>query len=518
MMAEKGPIFLAEERSISNDVVENASGKTPIAASIREVDGLVVLGMDQDDVNFYEKFTPQMRLRLNRKIDLRLLPLLATLYLVSNLDRANIGNAKIEGLAKDLKLTGVQYNTALAVFFISYILFNIPSNIILKQIKKPSWYLGASTITFGFIMTMHGVVQSFTGLALCRFLLGIFEAGFFPAATYICTAYYLPRELSLRLGAFYCTGAISGAFSGLLAAAITQMDGVGGYEGWRWIFIIEGLMTVVIGVITVFCLVDLPSNSTRWLSPDELRFLEVQRKLKQGGLSADGSDVEGGELGFQWYQLKMVFTNWRNCLLALCLACQAVGFYGVKFNLPTLTESMGFTSTKAQLLSVPPYILAGFMCVLIPHLSDRYGTRAAFLIPCFFAMTVGFAVVLSFQGDLHGSRVAPCPLLISWGTNNTAPAGRRAMISSMLTAVANFGGIAGSFMFLDREAPVYDTGYGLSVACGATGMIGSTVLYISWRHLNKRRAVVNEGEMRDKYTDMELLRLGDRSPLFKYQL
>lgn len=142
-----------------------------------------------------------------------------------------------------------------------------------------------------------------------------------------------------------------------------------------------------------------------------------------------------------------------------------------------------------------------------------------------------------------------CPLLISWGTNNTAPAGRRAMISSMLTAVANFGGIAGSFMFLDREAPVYgtsvsisknsqlsqiackpsrlpklltkswtDTGYGLSVACGATGMIGSAVLYLSWRHLNKRRAVVNEGEMRDKYTDMELLRLGDRSPLFKYQL
>lgn len=199
------------------------------------------------------------------------------------------------------------------------------------------------------------------------------------------------------MGAFYCTGAISGAFAGLLAAAITQMDGVGGYEGWRWIFIIEGLMTVVIGIITVIFLIDLPSTSTRWLSPDELRFLEVQRKLKQGGLKADGSDVEGGELGFQWYQLRMVLTNWRNCLLSLCLACQAVGFYGelwvlgslgsnqsvaddilgVKFNLPTLTKSMGFTSTNAQLLSVPPYILAAITCVLIPHLSDRYGARAA---------------------------------------------------------------------------------------------------------------------------------------------
>lgn len=175
------------------------------------------------------------------------------------------------------------------------------------------------------------------------------------------------------------------------------MDGVGGYEGWRWIFLVEGLMTVVIGVLTVFLLTDLPSSSTRWLNPDELKFLEVQRKLKQGGLNADGSDVEGGELGFQWYQLRMVLTNWKNCLLCLCLACQAVGFYGklwvlerldigkviahiilgVKFNLPTLTKSMGFTSTNAQLLSVPPYILAGITCVLIPHLSDRYGTRAA---------------------------------------------------------------------------------------------------------------------------------------------
>lgn len=156
-------------------------------------------------------------------------------------------------------------------------------------------------------------------------------------------------------------------------------------------------MTVVIGIITVFFLIDLPSSSTRWLSPEELRFLEVQRKLKQGGLNIDGSDVEGGETGFQWYQLKMVLMNWKNCLLGLCLACQAVGFYGelstfrstdisqavankvsgVKFNLPTLTESMGFKSTKAQLLSVPPYILAAIGCVLIPHLSDRYGARAA---------------------------------------------------------------------------------------------------------------------------------------------
>jgi MFS family permease len=116
------------------------------------------------------------------KIDVRLVPFLALLYLAAHIDRANIGNAKIEGLDKDLKLTGYQYNIALSIFFVPYILFEIPSNLLLKKFNRPSHYLGMLITTWGIVMTLTGVVQNYGGLVACRFLLGVAEAGFFPGA------------------------------------------------------------------------------------------------------------------------------------------------------------------------------------------------------------------------------------------------------------------------------------------------------------------------------------------------
>jgi sugar phosphate permease len=191
--------------------------------------------------------------------------MLAILYLVSQLDRANIGNAKIEGLSEDLHLTGNQYNVVLALFFIPYILLEVPSNVLLRKFKRPSYYLGSLVTIWGIIMTMHGVVSNFGGLLAVRLLLGVFEAGFYPGAIYLCTFWYMPKELATRIAYFYCTSALSGAFSGLLAAAIAQMDGVGGYEGWRWIFLLEGIATTLLGVLCFFFLVDSPSLSGSWL-------------------------------------------------------------------------------------------------------------------------------------------------------------------------------------------------------------------------------------------------------------
>lgn len=139
-----------------------------------------------------------------------------------------------------------------------------------------------------------------------RLLLGVFEAGFYPGAIYLCTFWYMLKQLASRIAWFYCTSALSGAFSGLLAAGIAQMDGVGGYEGWRWIFILEGIATVVLGVSCFFLQIDSPSLSGRWLSPDEIRFLNLQHFIKQGGKFTEEPSSK-----FSWYDLKCVVTNWR---------------------------------------------------------------------------------------------------------------------------------------------------------------------------------------------------------------
>ena len=180
----------------------------------------------------------------------------------------------------------------------------------------------------------------------------MFEAGFFPGAVYLCTFWYMPKDLAARISWFYCFSALSGAFSGMAAAGIAQMDGVGGYEGWRWIFLIEGMITVILGVATFFVLVDTPALGHKWLRQEEIRFLEVQRFIKQGGRFQD----ESKEQNFIWRDLKASLSDWRLWLLTWVQFCQSAMAYGTKFNLPTLTRAMGFTSWEAQLMSAPPYV------------------------------------------------------------------------------------------------------------------------------------------------------------------
>jgi len=161
--------------------------------------------------------------------------MLLVLYLISFIDRANIGNAKIEGLLPDLNMTGTQYNIALAIFFIPYTLAEVPSNAILNLFDRPSIFMGAIITAWGIVMTCHGFVRNFAELCGVRVLLGLFEAGFFPGAILLISKWYLPGESQTRIAIFFTASAIAGAFSGLLAFGIANMDGVGGYEGWRWV-------------------------------------------------------------------------------------------------------------------------------------------------------------------------------------------------------------------------------------------------------------------------------------------
>lgn len=134
----------------------------------------------------------------------------------------------------------------------------------------------------------------------------------------------MPKDLATRISYFYCASALSGAFSGLLAAGIAQMNGVGGFEGWRWIFILEGLATIVLGCACFFLLIDTPALSKRWLEPDEIRYLEISMFIKQGGKFHE-------ESGVKMRDLKMVLTNWRVYVQAYFLMCQSALSYGKRF-------------------------------------------------------------------------------------------------------------------------------------------------------------------------------------------
>ncbi|PGG97669.1 hypothetical protein AJ79_09128 [Helicocarpus griseus UAMH5409] len=207
---------------------------------------------------------------LLRRVDFRLMPPLAILYLVAFIDRANIGNAKLQNLERDLNLSPQQFAWCLTIFFFPYSLFEVPSNVMLK-ILKPSIWLTFIVFTWGVIMTVMGLVQNYSGLLGCRFFLGVFEAGLFPGCAFITTCWYTRFEVQYRVALFYTAASLSGAFSGLLAFAIGNMEGIRGYSGWRWLFIIEGTGTCVIATICYFLIPDNPSTS-RWLTREEHDF------------------------------------------------------------------------------------------------------------------------------------------------------------------------------------------------------------------------------------------------------
>ncbi|KAI0921740.1 hypothetical protein AcW2_006624 [Taiwanofungus camphoratus] len=208
-----------------------------------------------------DEATKAITRRVLWKLDIHVLPPLALLWLANFLDRTNIGNANIAGLPQDLHLHGTQFNTALSVFYVSYILVELPSNWILKKMKASRW-LPILVAVWGIVTTLSGLVEGFSGLIAIRFFLGFCEGGLLPGITLYLSTLYKRHELQQRIGIFYASASLSGAFGGLLASAILKMQGIAGLAGWRWIFILEGIATIIIAIISaIFLPADIKSAS-----------------------------------------------------------------------------------------------------------------------------------------------------------------------------------------------------------------------------------------------------------------
>ena len=231
----------------------------------------------------------------------------------------NISNALLYGLPQDLHLHGNQVGVAIALLFITYVSCEIPATIVMKK-TRPQYFLPTCALMFGILLTLHGVVSSYAGLVVLRVLMGIFEAGIYPASYYLMSMWYKRREAQKRFSFFFAGCSLAGAFGGLIASGIGHIDGVGGYRAWRWIFILEGLMTVVIAVVSFFTVSDFPELA-KWLSDDE-RKLVVQRLAADQGAS-------GIEEKIQFKELVLVFRDWKIFLSAPFYFGVSMSIYGL---------------------------------------------------------------------------------------------------------------------------------------------------------------------------------------------
>jgi MFS family permease len=188
-------------------------------------------------------------------------------YLLSYLDRSNIGNARIAGLTTSLHMSTTQFSVALTITYVPYILMELPMNLLMKRLGA-NVTLPVMVVLWGVVCTCQGAVHSYHSLLICRFFLGALEGGLFPGITLLLSSFYKRHAMQLRFAMMFSVTSLAGAFSGLLAYGIRNLDGKHGIAGWQWIFIVEGAFTVAFGLATLFFVPDSPRN-IRFLTDDE---------------------------------------------------------------------------------------------------------------------------------------------------------------------------------------------------------------------------------------------------------
>ncbi|ODV90171.1 hypothetical protein CANCADRAFT_13294, partial [Tortispora caseinolytica NRRL Y-17796] len=456
-----------------------------------------------------------------RKVDSRVLALACLLYLASYIDRANIGNAKVLGMSADLNLSANYYYLALSIFFVGYVVFETPSNIILKFVG-PRYYIPTLTIVWGGICALVGTVQSGAGLVAIRFFLGLAEAGLLPGITYLMATWYPRGKLGRRYAVLYSTVSLTGAFGGLLATAIHSLNGRHGIAGWRWIFIVEGVVTVGIGLFALIVMYPYPENA-KFLTERERQYLLAIHAKDRAQHKAQG---------LNWAYAKTAFKDYRTYLWGLIYFATYIPVYSVILSLPSVITGLGFEGTTATLMACPPYGL-GFIVVLISgYTSDKHRDRFWHaVIPCFVASA---ALIVLIAVTSNWVRYAmfffvmfmfvPICTNWSWQANNTAGTNKRAVATGLIYSMGNIGGAIAGQIYRAEWAPYYRPGHGINIACFGVAVIAMIVIrwtYIRDNRLRDELLARDNENSQETFTEQDQLELdlgllGDRHPRFRY--
>ncbi|KAI0091669.1 MFS general substrate transporter [Irpex rosettiformis] len=491
----------------------STSSATSEKVCIEHLDPVEATVQARPEVN-YQLYRPHVdtsnvdEKRLMRKIDWWLLPWLTFLYLLSFLDRSSIGNAKLYGLEKDLDINDTQYNVALAVFFVAYSLFEVPSNIVLKRLR-PSIWLSLLMLLWGIVMTTQGLVHNYGGLLGTRWMLGLFEGGLFPGVAYYLSCWYKRSEFGLRLAIFFSAGTVSGAFGGLLAAAISNMGGIGGKPAWSWIFILEGLITVVASVASFFIIQDFP-DTAKFLTEEERTF--VVRRLQ-----GDDRFSAGGEELRMKYILQSL-TDWKTWVGMFLLMGSDGALYAFSQFLPSIINQVCFKATPANLLTVPVYTVACIVTCGVGYYADRHGHRGIINIIFSCIGAAGYIILIASRNaalSYVGVYLAACgiypniPNTIAWASNNLEGSIKRSVTLAMMIGFGNLNGAVSSNVYRGQDTPWYTLGHGIILM-----YISITIVCaILYRWLLKR-----ENARRDRGERDEVITVGlneDKEDLLK---
>ncbi|KAJ7507751.1 MFS general substrate transporter [Mycena galericulata] len=407
------------------------------------------------------------------KLDIRM-SILILIYILNYIDRNNAAAARLHGFERDLNLTGTQFASVLSILYVGYLLMQIPSNMFLNYIGRPSIYLPVCMISWGLLSVSTGFTTNFISVMYTRFFIGFTEAAFFPGAWFLISKWYTRRELSQRTALLSCGSLISNAFGSLIASGILDtMDDKWGYASWRWLFFIEGGMTVLVAFAAIFILPDFPETQNSWLSSAE-RALAQRRMAEDAGMDEDLDPKQGSIFGFV-----MAVSDWKIWFLAFTLTSIVLS---LSFNayFPTLAETMGYDKTLTLLLCAPPWFFATFVAFANSRHSDRAGERFWHIVTPLFLMAQSYSGFITY---------------LSWASGTIRPAYKRAVALALINMISSFGNIAGSYIWPSAWGPGYRASYAISIFASTFGIL---LCFVFRQHL----ALLNaEAERREAEVD-----------------
>ncbi|KAF2010004.1 putative pantothenate transporter [Aaosphaeria arxii CBS 175.79] len=422
--------------------------------------------------------------KLLRRVDLRLMVLCAVIFMIKNVDANNAANARImnkgtpRNILTQLEMTGDEYNFVNTIYFIPFIVFEIPSNLIVKKML-PSRFQSRIMVTWGIALACHAAVTTKGGLYTARFFLGLCEAGMFPGIVLQMTYWYRADEMTWRFLIFYSFEFFANVVSALLAFGFDHMNGMKGLSGWQWFFLLEGVFTVAFGILIWFILPDFPDQA-KWLTEKEKAFLKARLPA-----NAPRSD----EVNFNWKEIVETLKDQRLWLFTLMWATKTVGSSGLSFYLPEIVSTLKLTSiAQSQLLTIPSSVLPILLIAGQTFLTWKRNVPYPIIPFVYMSITlICYAVLYTYPnvGGVYAATVIAASVSLAWFSSawpwrlqTTSKATGSAFAIAFSNSLGQIGSVVGPQIFRVKYAPRYSTSFG--IAMGFTVICLVTIAYTWW--------------------------------------
>ncbi|TQV96064.1 MFS transporter [Cordyceps javanica] len=444
----------------------------------------------------YKLYTPDEEVAVRRKFDRKLVLFVSLLFLLSFVDRSNIGNARIAGMEEDLQTTPPRaswYEWSLTAFYITYSTFEWMS--ILYRIYPAHILISTAVVAWGVVASLQAVAPSYPALVALRALLGVAEAAFTGVPFYL-SFFYRRRELAFRVAMFISAAPLASAFASTLAWVIVRFARLSPVAPWRLLFLVEGLPSVLAGVVAWGVIPDTP-QSAPYLTTRERRVATLRLRKEK----PDTTDVPEDSHRLSWRNVFAVALD-PIAILASAIFCMVnMAYSSLPVFLPKIIHSMGYSSLSAQALSAPPYLITFVIVLFTAHMSDRRSSRT---LPIVFHalcsasgyLILGIAEPLSLPTWVRYLAVYPATmgffnvvtLIITWGINSQPDETRRGATFALMQFIGQLGTLIGTRLYPDRDGPYYTTGHRVCAAVLLGAAVCAFVLRSYLKRLNRKLA------------------------------